>query len=158
MNKPIVQFKFIGGAGFIRKGHQARIMVFNHPKSSKGGGWEEATTTEVLEINREEGTFETRNTVYKLWNQQSFPIVAGELAPHQYEWHNPLKGDLPQYNETVLLVVKGEPRIGKLRRETGSFEDSYASYDYWMDIAEREDWEWEDVTAWAELPLLPQWS
>ena len=65
MSKPIVQFKFIGGAGFIRIGHRARIMVFDHPKISRGGRWEEVTTTEVIEIDREGGTFETQNTIYK---------------------------------------------------------------------------------------------
>lgn len=149
MSKPVVQFKFIGGAGFIRIGHRARIMVLDHPKSSKGCGWEDGTTSEVLEINRERGTFETRNTVYKLWNEQSFPAFTGELTPFQFKWNNPLKGELPPYDQPVLLVVRGAYAVGELRRETGS-------YDYWIASDESQDWEWELVTAWAELPPLPQ--
>lgn len=160
MDKPVVLFKFIGGAGFVRIGHRARIMVLDHPKSSKGGWWEEVTTTEVLEINREGGTFETRNTIYKLWKDQSFPAFTGELTPFQFKWNNPLEGKLPEYETPVLLVVKGEQQVGVLLQETGSWEDSYADAgDYWdSPLSDGQDWEWEDVTAWAELPPLPQWG
>lgn len=157
MSKPVVQFKFIGGAGFIRIGHRARIMVLDHLKSPIKGEWDVARTSPVIQIDRGGGTFETRNTIYKLWDEQSSPSFTWEITPFQFKWHNPLEGKLPSYNETVLLVVRGMYAVGELCRETGSYEDSYTSYDYWMDSDESQNWEWEDVTAWAKLPPLPQW-
>lgn len=72
---------------------------------------------------------------------------------------NPLiyisQGPLPKYEEEVLLIVNGCYRIGARRREHGTWEDSYAAYDYWDDLQnEGQGWDWPDVTAWMKLPPI----
>lgn len=63
---------------------------------------------------------------------------------------------MPDEDVNVLIVLRGEPRIGVLRWEHPNFEDTFESYDYWDDPHnDGQDWEFEDVTHWMPIPELP---
>jgi hypothetical protein len=63
---------------------------------------------------------------------------------------------LPAYETPVLIVYRGEVRIGERREERPGWEDTFQAYDYWDDPADDgKDWEWDDVTHWMTLPEVP---
>lgn len=64
---------------------------------------------------------------------------------------------LPDDETPVLIVVNGAIRIGEIRWETPSFEDTYKAFQYWDDpIDDGQHWEWHDITHWMPLPKLPE--
>lgn len=65
------------------------------------------------------------------------------------------KDGLPPDETPVLIVLKGEIRIGELRWERPGFEDTFEAFRYWDDpYDDGQDWEWDDVTKWAMLPSV----
>lgn len=63
---------------------------------------------------------------------------------------------LPNCKAEVLILVNGNYRIALLMWDRPGFEDSYEAFQYWEDATDGyEEWEWDDVTHWAELPELP---
>lgn len=64
---------------------------------------------------------------------------------------------LPPKETEVLICCHGAWRIGALFTDRPGYEDIYKAYDYWDDPNhEGRGWEWDDVTHWTPLPLLPQ--
>ena len=63
---------------------------------------------------------------------------------------------LPTAETPVLIVCNGVVHIGELRWEHPSFEDTFKSYRYWDDPnCDGQDWQWDDITAWQPIPVLP---
>ena len=60
---------------------------------------------------------------------------------------------LPEEDEPVLIILNAQVRIGELRRENPSWEETWQSYQYWDDPEnDGKDWDWESVTHWMPLP------
>ena len=69
----------------------------------------------------------------------------------------PVSGALPEEGEHVLLFHRdGTQWVGYRGVERPGFEDSFRPYSYFIDRAENEMWEWEDITHWRPLPEPPQ--
>lgn len=63
---------------------------------------------------------------------------------------------LPPIDTPVLIVLDGNVRMGELRRETPSWEDTWPAYEYWDDPTnDGMDWDWESITHWMPIPPLP---
>ena len=55
--------------------------------------------------------------------------------------------------------MRGKVRIGELRWETPTWEESFSAFRYWDDPEEEgQEWEWHDVTHWTPLPKPPEGS
>jgi hypothetical protein len=64
---------------------------------------------------------------------------------------------LPKIETPVLIVYKGQIRVGELREEHPTWEETFKAYSYWDDPEDDgQDWEWFDVTHWMALPELPE--
>ena len=62
----------------------------------------------------------------------------------------------PKSETPVLIVYKGTIRVGKIRWEYPTHEDTYHAFSYWDDpFDDGQDWEWPDVTHWMPLPEPP---
>lgn len=62
----------------------------------------------------------------------------------------------PKDETPVLIIHCGEIRIGEIRWEHPSFEDTYEAFPYWDDpYDDGQGWEWPDVTHWMPLPEMP---
>jgi hypothetical protein len=63
---------------------------------------------------------------------------------------------LPADETPVIIVLGNEIRIGELRWESASHEDTYETFRYWDDPNDDgQAWEWPDVTHWMPLPEKP---
>ena len=63
---------------------------------------------------------------------------------------------LPPEETPVLIVVGGKLRIGELRWERPTWEETWQAFQYWDDPEDDgREWDWEDVTEWTPLPSLP---
>lgn len=63
---------------------------------------------------------------------------------------------LPEEDEPVLIVLDGGVRIGELRREHPSWDETWESYIYWDDPEDDgQGWDWESVSHWMPLPTPP---
>jgi hypothetical protein len=63
---------------------------------------------------------------------------------------------LPPVETPVLIIHRGAVRIGELRWETPSFEDTFRAFNYWDDPNDDgQEWGWDDVTHWMPIPELP---
>ena len=64
---------------------------------------------------------------------------------------------LPPKETPVLILFSNETiRIGEIRWEYPTYEDTYNAFRYWDDPADDgKDWEWLDITHWQALPALP---
>jgi hypothetical protein len=70
-------------------------------------------------------------------------------------WLNPRHG-LPPDETPVLVIVRGERRIGELRWERPSHEETFEAFRYWDDPTnDGQDWEWNDILCWTLLPEIP---
>ncbi len=67
-----------------------------------------------------------------------------------------VKDGLPADETPVLIVIKEKIRIGELRWEYPTFEETFRAYQYWDDPEhDGQDWDWKDVTHWTPLPAAP---
>jgi hypothetical protein len=67
-----------------------------------------------------------------------------------------VKDKRPKEETPVLIVWRGEIRIGEIRWEYPTHEDSYQAFPYWDDPNDDgKDWEWPDITHWQPLPEVP---
>jgi hypothetical protein len=66
--------------------------------------------------------------------------------------------ELPPDETPVLVFFRSECiRIGEIRWENPSFEDTYESFRYWDDPQDDgQDWQWNDITHWMHLPKEPK--
>lgn len=64
---------------------------------------------------------------------------------------------LPPDETPVLIWFNTEwVRIGELRWETPSFEETFQPFQYWdCPYDDGRGWDWFDITHWAELPEPP---
>lgn len=63
----------------------------------------------------------------------------------------------PPVDTPVLLLVNGVVYEGELRWESPGHEDTFAPYQYYIDVDECHDcWEHSDVTHWMHKPALPK--
>ena len=63
---------------------------------------------------------------------------------------------LPADETPVIILHRGEARIGELRWDHPGFEDTYSSYRYWDNPHDDgQGWEWDDITLWMPLPASP---
>lgn len=62
-------------------------------------------------------------------------------------------------DETPVIIARSKdpaPRIGEIRWDHPSWEETYQSYRYWDDPNDDgQCWEWDSVTHWVPLPDLP---
>jgi hypothetical protein len=66
---------------------------------------------------------------------------------------------MPEDETPVLIVRNGEIRIGEIRWEHPSFEDTYEAFRYWDDpYDDGQSWENFEITHWMPLPELPEIS
>ena len=64
---------------------------------------------------------------------------------------------LPKIETPVLIVYRGQIRVGELREEHPTWEETFKAYSYWDDPEDDgKDWEWFDVTHWMPLPEFPE--
>lgn len=76
--------------------------------------------------------------------------------------HEDLKGwtraddALPPDETPVLILHRGQVRIGELRWEHPSHEETFQAVRFWDDPNDDgQDWQWYDVVAWRPIPDLP---
>jgi hypothetical protein len=63
---------------------------------------------------------------------------------------------LPADETPVLIICNGCVKIGELRWEHPTFEETYEPFRYWDDPHDDgQIWEWTDVTHWMPLPEPP---
>lgn len=63
---------------------------------------------------------------------------------------------LPDDETPVLVIRNGEVRIGEVRWEHPTFEETFSSFQHWDDPNDDgQIWEWFDVTHWMEIPQQP---
>ena len=63
---------------------------------------------------------------------------------------------LPEDETPVLIVLRGRVRIGELRWEKPTWEETFRAFRYWDDPEDDgQGWEWQDVTHWMPLPEAP---
>ena len=66
------------------------------------------------------------------------------------------RDQMPDLDTTVLIVLCGNIRMGELRFEHPSYEDTHNGFEYWDDpYDEGQCWDFPDVTHWTPLPSLP---
>ncbi len=71
------------------------------------------------------------------------------------EWIDAYK-KLPADETPVLVIYRGEYRIGALYWEEGDWESGHPSFRYWDDAYDDgQDWEFHDVEFWMPLPQTP---
>lgn len=64
---------------------------------------------------------------------------------------------LPPDETAVLVNFNGEPRIGELRWDHPTHEESYKSFRYWdCPYNDGQPWEVFDITHWQPLPAPPE--
>ena len=67
------------------------------------------------------------------------------------------ENSLPPDETPVLIILNGEIRIGELRWDYPSWEETYEAYRYWDDPHDDgQDWQWDDVVYWAVMPEIPK--
>lgn len=72
-------------------------------------------------------------------------------------WNNTIDS-LPPDETPVLIVYQGEVRIGELRWEHPTFEETFKSFRFWDDpYNDGKCWEWNAVDLWTHLPEVPEW-
>lgn len=65
--------------------------------------------------------------------------------------------ELPPDETPVLIILNGEIRIGELRWEHPSWEETYEAFRYWDNPNDDgQIWEWHDVTHWQYMPEIPR--
>lgn len=65
--------------------------------------------------------------------------------------------NLPADETPVLILHRGEPRIGELCWEYPGFEDTYKKFQYWdCPYDDGQIWDWLDVSHWMPLPECPE--
>lgn len=63
----------------------------------------------------------------------------------------------PQPETPVLIMVNGVMRIGEIRREHPTHEETYQPFFYWDDpVEDGQCWEEFDITHWTPLPEPPK--
>lgn len=69
----------------------------------------------------------------------------------------PCSEKLPRIETPVLIrFYNGTTRIGELRQEHPTWEETFRPYEYWDDPEnDGQDWDWMDVTHWMKLPEIP---
>ncbi|MFZ2172359.1 MAG: DUF551 domain-containing protein [Methylococcaceae bacterium] len=69
-------------------------------------------------------------------------------------WIN-VEDKTPDPETPVLIIYKGEVRIGELVWERASFEDTYDDFLFWdCPYNDGQIWEYADVTHWQPIPAL----
>lgn len=69
----------------------------------------------------------------------------------------PVEERLPEVETPVLIVCNGETRIGELRWERPTYEETFKAFKYWDDpFDDGQCWEWHDVTLWKPLDTPPE--
>jgi hypothetical protein len=60
---------------------------------------------------------------------------------------------LPPSETPVLVLYRGNWRVGELCEERPTWEESFKPFRYWDDpYNDGQEWDWHDVTHWAHLP------
>jgi hypothetical protein len=100
------------------------------------------------------------NYLQKIYLKVEFPSINlgnKEAKPERplLDWIECAKV-LPPLDTPVVIVLAGEARIGELRTEHPSYEETFEPYNYWDDpYNDGQDWEFNAVTHWKPLPKLP---
>ena len=95
------------------------------------------------------------------WRHQQARIdqLERELAAAKKDaerlWKDASK-ELPLDETPVLIVINGVIRIGELRWEHPTYEETYAAFQYWDDsFDDGQSWDFVDITHWMPLPATP---
>jgi hypothetical protein len=93
--------------------------------------------------------------------QQDEPDDGWEIRPlydhpaRQEGWI-PTRERLPEEGTPVLILRKGETRIGERRWERPAYEETFSAFWFWDDPSnEGQDWENDEITYWRPLPPPP---
>ena len=64
---------------------------------------------------------------------------------------------LPEDETPVLILFHdGKIRIGEIRWERPTWEETFQAFQYWDDpYDDGKDWDWADVVGWMPLPEVP---
>jgi hypothetical protein len=72
------------------------------------------------------------------------------------EWIS-VRDKLPQDETPVLIIYNGEIHVGEIRWESPSWEETFKAFWYWDNpYDDGQDWDWDYITHWMELPKIPQ--
>lgn len=78
-----------------------------------------------------------------------------QAVPVAEEWIS-VDQRLPPDETPVIILLDGVPRIGELRWEEPSYEETFKAFRYWdCPHDDGQGWEWHQVTAWMHLPPAP---
>lgn len=80
----------------------------------------------------------------------------GPARPAPSGWI-PVSERLPADETPVMILRNGELRIGELRWEKPTYEETFNPFQYWDDPNnDGQTWEWDEVTHWMPLPAAPE--
>lgn len=85
----------------------------------------------------------------------AFLPYAAWIARANSSWIS-CKDRMPDAETEVLVVVKGQQRIGILLWEEPNHEDTFKRYQYWSNADDDKFWEHDEVTHWQPLQELPK--
>ena len=69
---------------------------------------------------------------------------------------SPLDRLPPDETPVLILFYDGNIRIGEIRWEKPTWEDTCEAYQYWDDPDDDgKDWDWADIVGWMPLPEAP---
>lgn len=83
-------------------------------------------------------------------------LLSAQAAPAAPDGWISTQNRMPPDEEPVLIIHRGEVKIGELRWERPGYEETYQAFRYWDDPTnDGQDWEMADVTYWMPIAAAP---
>lgn len=84
--------------------------------------------------------------------KQADALIAHRSEPTYGVWTETAEM-LPPEETPVLIMHNDEIKVGEIRWDFPTFEETWSAYRYWDNpYDDGQDWEWGDVTHWMPLP------